>query len=408
MVFSPNTFRGAPHTVLATLALAPGATAADEAALLKAAAAAYPTVTSVRVKDALQAIDNVVSQLAIAIQGASSVALFASLLVLAGALAAGHRARLYDAVVLKTLGATRWRLLAAYAPGIWRPWRGNGGFRHRGGRVGRHAGGHPRHESAIYHLVGRAARGRRAWRCWSRWGLAFWAPGASWGRNRPLTYEIFRIAALSAPLWEIAPSLILCGCVGCPAPRGNQRGFHVRLESRSCWRRYGRARTTAAEVDQGLRAFMLGVYNHMTTGLAISGLVALALNQLATADSSTGAVARAGNVYLTQFGYYLYATPLKWVLILAPLAFIFIAGSRMMTMSPGAARATFWAFAAVMGASLSTIFLVYTSASIVRVFFITAAAFGALSLYGYTTKKSLSGWGSFLMMGVVASSSPAW
>jgi FtsH-binding integral membrane protein len=146
---------------------------------------------------------------------------------------------------------------------------------------------------------------------------------------------------------------------------------------------------------------MLGVYNHMTTGLGISGLVALALSQLAVADGASGAVARAGNVYLTQFGYYLYATPLKWVLILAPLAFIFIAGSRMMSMSPGAARATFWAFAAVMGASLSTIFLVYTSASIVRVFFITAAAFGALSLYGYTTKKSLSGWGSFLMMGVV-------
>ena len=163
----------------------------------------------------------------------------------------------------------------------------------------------------------------------------------------------------------------------------------------------GVARTTAAEVDQGLRAFMLGVYNHMTTGLGISGLVALALSQLAVADGASGAVARAGNVYLTQFGYYLYATPLKWVLILAPLAFIFIAGSRMMSMSPAAARATFWAFAAVMGASLSTIFLVYTSASIVRVFFITAAAFGALSLYGYTTKKSLSGWGSFLMMGVV-------
>jgi putative ABC transport system permease protein len=114
MVFSPNTFRGAPHTVLATLALPPGAGPRDEAALLKASAAAYPTVTSVRVKDALQAIDDVVSQLAVAIQGASSVALAASLLVLAGALAAGHRARLYDAVVLKTLGATRWRLLTAY------------------------------------------------------------------------------------------------------------------------------------------------------------------------------------------------------------------------------------------------------------------------------------------------------
>lgn len=157
---------------------------------------------------------------------------------------------------------------------------------------------------------------------------------------------------------------------------------------------------TAAEVDQGLRAFMLGVYNHMTTGLAISGVVALALYQFAVTDSAVGAAGKLGDsVFLTSFGMTLYHSPLLYVLIFAPLAFIFVAGRRMMTMSPAAARMTFWAFAAVMGASFSTIFLVYKLGSIVQVFFITAASFGALSLYGYTTKRSLSGWGSFLLMG---------
>jgi len=115
MVFSPNTFAGAPHTHLATVTYPNGSDAATDARILRSAAQAYPMVTSVRVKDALEAVNDVVSQLVMAIRGASSIALIASLLVLAGALAAGHRARLYDAVVLKTLGATRARLLSAYA-----------------------------------------------------------------------------------------------------------------------------------------------------------------------------------------------------------------------------------------------------------------------------------------------------
>jgi len=115
MVFSPNTFAGAPHTHLATVTFPNGSDAALDARILRSAAQAYPMVTSVRVKDALEAVNDVVSQLVMAIRGASSIALIASLLVLAGALAAGHRARLYDAVVLKTLGATRARLLSAYA-----------------------------------------------------------------------------------------------------------------------------------------------------------------------------------------------------------------------------------------------------------------------------------------------------
>ncbi|MFC4170717.1 ABC transporter permease [Microvirga sp. GCM10011540] len=115
MVFSPNAFAGAPHTHLATVTYPDGSDAATDARILRSAAQAYPMVTSVRVKDALEAVNDVVSQLVMAIRGASSIALVASLLVLAGALAAGHRARLYDAVVLKTLGATRARLLSAYA-----------------------------------------------------------------------------------------------------------------------------------------------------------------------------------------------------------------------------------------------------------------------------------------------------
>ncbi|MBZ6075672.1 ABC transporter permease [Microvirga puerhi] len=115
MVFSPNTFAGAPHTHLATVTFPNGSDAATDARLLRSAALTYPMVTSVRVKDALEAVNDVVSQLVTAIRGASGIALLASLLVLAGALAAGHRARLYDAVVLKTLGATRGRLVLAYA-----------------------------------------------------------------------------------------------------------------------------------------------------------------------------------------------------------------------------------------------------------------------------------------------------
>ncbi|MGO4706706.1 ABC transporter permease [Microvirga sp. 2MCAF38] len=114
MVFSPNTFAGAPHTHLATVTFPNGSDAKTDGQILRSAALAYPMVTSVRVKDALEAVDDVVSQLVMAIRGASAIALIASLLVLAGALAAGHRARLYDAVVLKTLGATRARLLSAY------------------------------------------------------------------------------------------------------------------------------------------------------------------------------------------------------------------------------------------------------------------------------------------------------
>ena len=158
---------------------------------------------------------------------------------------------------------------------------------------------------------------------------------------------------------------------------------------------------TAAQVDQGLRAFMLGVYNNMVLGLAISALVALGINMLATTSDPSQAVARMGGVGLTQFGATLYGSPLMWIVALAPLAFIFFFSFRADKMSASSARTMFFAFAAVMGVSLSTILIRYTGASVVQVFFITAAAFGGLSLYGYTTSKSLSGMGSFLVMGLI-------
>lgn len=160
----------------------------------------------------------------------------------------------------------------------------------------------------------------------------------------------------------------------------------------------GRAQqASAVEMDQGLRSFMLGVYNNMTIGLAITGFVAIGISMLAIAGvSPTGKVTA-----LTPLGQALYLSPLKWVVMLAPLAFILFFSFKAESMSSSTARAMFFAFAAVMGISLSSIFIVFTGESIARVFFITAATFGGVSLYGYTTKKALSGMGSFLIMGLI-------
>ena len=115
MVFSPNSFRGAPHTHIATLTYPGGGNAAEEIALLKAVADAFPAVTTVRVREAIDAVGHIVTNLVLAIRGASVLTLLVAALVLGGALAAGHRHRVYDAVILKTVGATRMRLLSAYA-----------------------------------------------------------------------------------------------------------------------------------------------------------------------------------------------------------------------------------------------------------------------------------------------------
>jgi FtsH-binding integral membrane protein len=161
--------------------------------------------------------------------------------------------------------------------------------------------------------------------------------------------------------------------------------------------RYG---TTVARdrvaVDAGLRAYMLRVYNYMTLGLGITGAIALGTFMVAVnVDPATGARS------LTEIGQLLYASPLKWVVIFAPLALVFFLSFRIDRMSVGAAQAVFWTYAALVGLSLSVIFLVFTGQSIVRVLFITSAAFGALSLYGYTTKTDLSPLRTFLFMGLI-------
>ena len=148
-----------------------------------------------------------------------------------------------------------------------------------------------------------------------------------------------------------------------------------------------RAGAGVETLDQGLRAFMLGVYNNMALGLAATGLVAYGAFRAA---ASNEAVFNA-----------LYVSPLKWVIMLAPLAFVFGLSAAVHRMQPATARLIFLVFAAVMGLSMSSIFLVFTGTSIARTFFVTAASFGALSLWGYTTKRDISSWGSFLFMGLI-------
>lgn len=143
----------------------------------------------------------------------------------------------------------------------------------------------------------------------------------------------------------------------------------------------------AAEIDAGLRAHMLRVYNYMGAGLAITGVVAYFFSQWVVSSPA--------NVELV------FGSPLRWVIMLAPLAFVFGLSAGINRMKFATAQMAFWAFAAVMGLSLSSIFLVYTGASIAKVFFITAATFGSMSLYGYTTKRDLTGIGSFLFMGLI-------
>jgi uncharacterized protein len=135
-------------------------------------------------------------------------------------------------------------------------------------------------------------------------------------------------------------------------------------------------------IDQGLRSYMLRVYNYMTGALALTGGVAYF-------------------VYASGLIEQIYGTPVYWVAVLAPLAFVLVLSFGIQKISLGAAQAIFWGYAAVMGLSMASIFLVYTGASIAEVFFITSATFLAMSLWGYTTKRDLSGFGHFLMMGLI-------
>ena len=144
-----------------------------------------------------------------------------------------------------------------------------------------------------------------------------------------------------------------------------------------------RSEAAAAGIDVGLREYMLRVYNYMAIGLAITGLVAFSAAQ---------------SIDLMQA---IHGTGLRWVVMLAPLGFVLFISARIHAMKASTAQTVFWVYSALMGLSLSYIFLAYTGASIARVFFITAGTFAGMSLYGYTTKRDLSGFGSFLFMGLI-------
>ena len=147
---------------------------------------------------------------------------------------------------------------------------------------------------------------------------------------------------------------------------------------------FASAASKSTTYDASLREYMLKVYNHMSVALGISGLIALL-----TASSPA--------LMALIFG-----SPLAWVVMLAPLGFVFFFSYKLNSISAQKAKTYLWIYAALMGLSLSTIFIAYTAASVTRVFFITASVFGAMSFYGYTTKKDLTSMGSFLMMGLFA------
>ena len=139
----------------------------------------------------------------------------------------------------------------------------------------------------------------------------------------------------------------------------------------------------AQQIDEGLRSYMLRVYNYMASALALSGAVAFFV---------------ATNESLQQV---IFGTGLMWLFVLAPIGLVFFLSAKIHSMKASTAQTLFWVYAGMMGISLSSILLMYTGASVARVFFITAGTFGAMSLYGYTTKKDLSKWGSLLFMGLI-------
>jgi FtsH-binding integral membrane protein len=147
-------------------------------------------------------------------------------------------------------------------------------------------------------------------------------------------------------------------------------------------------------IDQDLRAYMLKVYNYMGIGLVVTGLVAYFTFTLSFVEQGGQIVG------VTDLGNVLYNSPLQWAVMLAPLAFVLVLSFGINKLSPAMTQTLFWVFAAVMGLSLASIFAVYTGGSIAKVFFISAAMFGGMSLYGYTTKRDLTQIGSFLIMGL--------
>ena len=154
-----------------------------------------------------------------------------------------------------------------------------------------------------------------------------------------------------------------------------------------------------AIIDQGLRAYMLKVYNYMASGVLLTGIISLLVFKFSGGMNIT--LGPTGFSGLTNpFGELLFNSGFKWLVMLAPLGIVMYLSFGIAKMSASKAQSTFWVFAALMGASLASIFIVYTQMSIARVFFITSGTFGAMSIYGYTTKRDLTKLGSFLMMGL--------
>ena len=156
------------------------------------------------------------------------------------------------------------------------------------------------------------------------------------------------------------------------------------------------AQASTLVMDEGLRAYMLKVYNYMASGILLTGVISLIFFRLSVETDASGSI-----VALTSIGNALFLSGLKWIVMLAPLGVVFYMSFGINKMSASKAQTTFWVFAALMGLSLSSILLVYTGMSVTRVFFITSATFGAMSIYGYTTKRDLTKLGSFLMMGLI-------
>ena len=149
---------------------------------------------------------------------------------------------------------------------------------------------------------------------------------------------------------------------------------------------------TAAGYDEGLRSYMLSIYNYMASAVLLTGIVALLVANNASLLSVFYATNADGRIGPTVLG---------WIAMLSPLALVLVMNFGVNRLSEGALKACFWGFAGLMGVSMSTIFIRYTGASIAQTFFVTAASYGALSLYGYTTKRDLSAMGKFLMMGLI-------
>ena len=161
-------------------------------------------------------------------------------------------------------------------------------------------------------------------------------------------------------------------------------------------RSYSKSAEEQSLVDQGLRSYMLKVYNYMTTGLLLTGLVAYFFGKASIKTNDYGQIEG-----LTSLGNALFNSPLQWIVMVAPLGFVFYFSARINRMSISSAQITFWIFASIMGLSLASIFIVFTQASIARVFFISAATFASMSIYGYTTKRDLTKIGGFLFMGLI-------